>query len=158
MLLSFSILLNHWTYACTLKCTCRFSITAFCSLLMIGIERMKYFILWTLEQANSNSIWPTVILKTLWTRFYADISETIHDIFIQTHNSIFQFCALSWRPRVNMTTGYWDTGTKLSPQSFLFYCKMGFPTGRPADTLCSLESKQQASPCCKVIIILLGRV
>ena len=30
------------------------SYSAFCSLLMIGIERMKYFILFTLEQANSN--------------------------------------------------------------------------------------------------------
>ncbi len=31
----------------------------------------------------------TVIQNTLWTRFYADISETIHDIFIQTHNWFF---------------------------------------------------------------------
>ncbi len=31
-----------------------FSWSAFRSLLLIGIERMKYFILFTLEQANSN--------------------------------------------------------------------------------------------------------
>ena len=30
----------------------------------------------------------TVKPKTLWIRFYADISETIHHIFIQTHNSM----------------------------------------------------------------------
>ncbi len=28
--------------------------SAFCSLFLFGTERMKYFILWTLEQANSN--------------------------------------------------------------------------------------------------------
>ena len=42
-----------------------------------------------LDQLVKNVILYTVYKKTLWTRFYADISETIHDIFIQTDNWCF---------------------------------------------------------------------
>ena len=46
--------------------------------------------------------------------------ENVHQVQ-KIKSSIFQLYALSWRHRVNMSTGYW--GTKHSQQGFWFYCK-----------------------------------
>ncbi len=48
--------------------------------------------------------WPTVKPKTLWTRFYADISEIIHYVFIKTHECSILSTLL--RTQINMTNSY----------------------------------------------------
>ncbi len=50
-----------------------------------------------------------------------------------------------WWPRVNMVTGYWDIGTKLSPQSFLFYCTLWSQDPYSRKLLCHLHHHHAAS-------------
>ena len=115
-------------------------VRAICSRIYVCESLCKFSVTWSKNHSSGHDkywlhVWialqTTVQALILWTHFPLNISATVGRIHMrlsymgldhQNYSSYLQFYAFSRRPRVNMTTGYWDIGTKLSLQTFWFYC------------------------------------